>query len=573
MACQTCGNNIPYAFNTVQPCLTTAGSCSASDASCVQYTGPALSCIAVQPNTNLQDVLAAINTAVCSNITYDWSSFNYNCLVGAPFAAPDAFVDAMTAQYCSLLSAYTGFTTSTYPGDITDIQGRLGALEVPGLTNACTTVGSGDTMNQVLTKIMNTLCDTVSNQDLSGANWNQCLTVVSAPTTLLGAVNTLIDQICQVYGIAVAGSSNLPTFNNVGSCLASPGTSDSLVDTITKIRTLLCTLPTFDHTSLTFGCVPSSTTLQDTIQQLLNYATGWVQTAIFQVDPTYFSLTPIGGSCDGYQLSFTGTLGQDRLVAADPTDTVPGTLIDKLESSDSSIVITLDTASSPDNKISLTVLDSLKETYQVKADASDTAPDFLDNKMIGVPDTDSILNVHVVYNGGTQQVELTPTFDFTNLGNALFTYILANPSSTAATQFAAAICAAPSCTAAPQYTLIEVENTTGSAQSFNIGYVFNTNAFAIPILTVTTGFTQAAGTTVTYGYTPLTTVSNYLDLDFNNANVSTSFNYTISMVNGTNSNLITIGTGSLSAMSGFSSYSQFFPTSTDGIYKLKIVLS
>jgi hypothetical protein len=345
MACNNCTSTAPLTTFDVQyfysnqcfDCGSDACTGKINNAKCIVYTGPNLSCSGINTNDSLETALQKIDEQICA-IVGDYSTYQFNCLpawYGAAITTEAEFVDAITGYACETRGNLDTFISTTYPADQTIIDDRLIALEVPGITCVVAGVIPTDTLVQVLNKYC-TAFSSISI-DLSGVVWDNCLAVITPPTTVVEGFQLLADQICLVNS-----GYSLPTINNIGTCLATPGATDSIVATIGKITDYMCDLPTFDVGSVTWGCVSSQIDLQTTIEELVAQATA----RILEV-PTYsgdFTITQVDGMdpCAGINVALTTPLNLDRFVAVSVGDATPGTLIDKVASSGSTLTITND---------------------------------------------------------------------------------------------------------------------------------------------------------------------------------------------------------------------------------------
>lgn len=380
MACTNCTQTTSSITGFVPATCTDLPSCFL-DAGCVVYTGPALSCSEIATNDALDTILQKIDPLLCA-ATGDYSTYNTFCL--APITTQKQFVESISAFVCDLNDNFEAFETA-YAADQTTIDGRLDALEVPGITCTSASVVNTDTLVQVLNKYCTKFgtIDTALNP--SSANWNSCY-VVSAPTTIVGGFNTLISQICILKGLVESGGTgSLPTFNNVGSCLAAPVTAaDTLVDTVNKIKTRLCQTGTIDTTTLTFGCVSNTVSggqdLQGTLQNILTKVT-----AISQSLPTSFTgdfvITNVdnGNLCLGKSVALASSITPDRFVATTASDMSPGVLQDKLIPGTN---VSLDYITSPGFVIINNTGGSGAGDHKVAVDGSDTTPDYLGAKIV-----------------------------------------------------------------------------------------------------------------------------------------------------------------------------------------------
>lgn len=399
MACTNCTQTtasitgfIPATCVDTNPCFLDAG--------CVVYTGPALSCSGIVTNDALDTILQKIDPLLCA-ATGDYSTYNTYCL--APITTQKEFVESISNFVCTLRTEFDTFVDTTYPANQTIIDGRLDALEVPGITCASAGVVNTDTLQQVLTKYCTKFTNIDAAINPSGANWSQCYVVGSAPTTVTAGFDVLIDQICLLKSQVESGTSSLPTFNNVGSCLPLPVTAaDTLVDTVNKIKTRLCQTGTIDTTTLTFGCVSnsvsSSTDLQSTLQNILTKVTQIAQ-SLPTVWSSDFNVTNVdnGNLCLGKSIDLAPLVVTDRFVATTASDTSPGVLQDKLIPGTN---ITLDYVTSPGFLIINSTGGSGTGDHKVAVDAADSSPDYL--------------GVKIVAGGVTNGIQVFPSVDTTN---------------------------------------------------------------------------------------------------------------------------------------------------------------
>lgn len=431
--CFGCGDSgMSYSPPPIQPCQNTPGNCVPVDASCVTYTGPKLNCSDINPNTDVETILQTMDQKICSIEGGDWSTYNYHCLADDfTITSASEFVSAMTDAYCNLQSNYDTFTGTTYPTQITALNTSINSILSPGLTLcAASGITSSDTYTSILTKFSNKICD-LSVNDVSTANWSQCFTVPTPPSTVLDGFNVVLDQVCQVK--ALTGTTTLPTFNNQGSCLPSPGTADSLVNTITKIKTRLCQSPTYDINATTWSCI----TQPADFQGVVNAVVGNVQSLMSSnpvFDTNIFSLTPNG--CNGTNISLQpGFAGVDRLVASDSLDSSPGTLSDKIQAGTN---ITTDNITVP-GKLIINAASSLND--KVKSNVSDASSGYLFDKLLGSgTDGISLATSTLVDNS---KVVVTPSLDFSVLATKFFDQVEGDPNLYA--RFCALICGCKPC--------------------------------------------------------------------------------------------------------------------------------
>lgn len=334
--CDPCNKSTPKNYAPPSNYSNCGGGCGV-DSTCVTYTGPNLNCLDVGSGENLEEILYKVNAVVCTS-QGDYSEYNFHCLTDTYVIENEAeFVSAITEYACNLNTAFVNYSTVTVPGIITNIQNQINEIVNPSLA-LCSYTGviPTDSLDDILVKFGGKLCDLDSRLNLSSVNWAQCYTVPTTPTTLTEAFNLLVDQICQAS--QTGGGATLPTFNNQGSCLPAPlGTADSLVLTINKIKERLCDTGVYDIDDSPWGCVTNpapltGSNIQAAFDKVLGAVNGLVSNR-YTFNPNQFILnqTVPGDACSGFEVTLDPSIGiEDRLVAASPSDSSPGTLIEKL---------------------------------------------------------------------------------------------------------------------------------------------------------------------------------------------------------------------------------------------------
>jgi len=410
MPCSSCGNTTPLVFD-VQTFLnqSCSGNSQCFPAGNVCYSGPNLVCSGILTNDTLDDALTKIDEILCSS-AQNYTAYQMNCLpayVGAPIETEADFVDAITDYACGIRVDLDTFLDTTYPAYIATVNTRFLAIESPAITCASVGITNVDTLSTVYAKYCTKFTSIDTALDMSSVDFGGCFTVTVPPETVKEGFEEVLSQICQVKTLAESNGTTLPTFNNVGSCLATPTTTDSLVSTIGKIKTKLCTLPTWDSTALSWGCVGAPTTdLGNGIQKILdkvNYMLPKVVTfgAGFTTAPTNIS-----DPCAGTTVTLSATT--DRFVAATSGDVSPSTLDNKLVG----VGIEVNTVDNA-NKI------TLKSDHKVLGALGDDTADYLINKLSG--STSNGVTITPQYNNVTKKIDLILDVD-----SSIFCDLLAN---------------------------------------------------------------------------------------------------------------------------------------------------
>lgn len=435
MPCSSCNENSITILGWSQ-ISSQNGNCGCTDcdptnvanSSCVFYSGPNLNCLGVETCDDLNTVLSKIDEKLCTVIG-DYSLYNKYCLDDlSTINTEQQFVEAVAQQFCTLKSTVDTFLTTSFPAYQTTVDSRFDAIEVPGITCSAASVLNTDSLNSILTKYCTQISSIKSNLDLTGVDWDQCFVVGTNPVTLSQAFDVIIDQICLVKGIAQSGSSSLPTFNNVGSCLPAPVTStDSLVDTVNKIKSKLCTLPTFDSGSVSWGCIAPAATFQDSLQNVISKLSDLSQSSIVQVSSD-FTLTPVNPSdlCQGWQLNFAGSI-VDRKFALNSGDSAPDYFLNKVVAGAG---VVFDTVTIPGKVVVKSDGSSVDE--KVKSFIGDPVSGYLSDKLEGNIDVAAGLTINVALNPTTNKVQVTPVLDMAQFLESQFSFIQSNESLRAA---------------------------------------------------------------------------------------------------------------------------------------------
>jgi hypothetical protein len=330
MPCSNCNENSPFQVYNNQStygnsCLPVECGGTLTNAKCVYYSGPALPCSGIGINDSLEVALQKIDEKICT-VVGDYSTYNTYCL--SPITTQKQFVESISSYVCTNKALFDTFVGTTFTAYQAAVNSRFIDLESPGITCTIAGVTNTDSIYNVLNKYCSTFGDIYDNLNISGVNFGQCFSVVTPPTSIAGAFSLLVDQICQVQ--ASAGGA-LPIFNNLGSCLPTPGSADTLASTIDKIKTRLCQTGTFDAGALSFGCATPETTLQDTVQQILTRVDDYIKNKLTFSSDFSITQTDSGNACLGKTVALTTPIvGNDRLVATSASDTTPGYLLDKV---------------------------------------------------------------------------------------------------------------------------------------------------------------------------------------------------------------------------------------------------
>lgn len=420
MSCDTCNqnsnSNLPYIFKPGQG----SSDCERStcsqviDSMCIKYTGTSFNCISNESKT-LENILKYIDGVICEGQGgIPWGTFNYACLEGITSA--QTFAETISEYVCDLSST----VTSNY-NEIIDILNNISSTTgtyIPAISGCSFTgIVNTDNLNTVLTKLNNSFCTLKTITDVSTVDFQGCFTVSPQPTTIAEALTVILDQICQVKA-SIPATVTLPTFNNIGSCLPSPGATDTLVATINKIKTVLCSKPDFDVNSLSpYYCVAAGTDLISTIENIRSKITQLTLSTIQEVGPG-LTLTALASpeACEGMKLEIDPDAFPDEMVKANAGDTTPGYLIDKLNEGDN---ITIDDTTLP-GAVTITA-----DNNKVATSSLDPTADYLISKLLveSTPELLLTLSEDSFTNPSSYKAKITPAFDYYALAEKILTVI------------------------------------------------------------------------------------------------------------------------------------------------------
>lgn len=457
MSCTNCGSSstpisIQLSYSQDASCPDNT-QCPDISSACISFRAPNLACSGINTDDSIELAIQKIDEKLCV-VAADYSTYNFHCLDDVtPITTEAEFVSAITDYVCTLNTSLSDFTGVSFVSYQSTVDSRFSSIENPGITCSSASVVNTDTLVQVLNKYCTKFSSLDTAIGISGVTWDSCFTVTSSPTTIAGAFSLLADQICQTK--ALITSSTLPTFNNTGSCLSTPGSSDSLSDTIDKIKTRLCQSPTLDNSSLVSTCITipgTSTDLQTLLQNILT-SLDTITTNFPTFDGSDFTVT--GTGCGGKTVALATPINQDRLVAANATDNSPGTLISKLVG----VGCTIDDTTNS-GQVTITVTSSAVSDGKVKADSSDASADYLINK-VEAGASQSGIGLSVSYDSTTDKVQIAPSVDIETIITSFLTYLEENPSSDIANRLCAIIASCPSpCDSPTNVQAVAVDTTT-----------------------------------------------------------------------------------------------------------------
>lgn len=340
MSCNSCDNTNPKSFQTTyqyssicssqNPCNIT----NPIDSACVIYGSSALGTIGIATGDSVEVSLQKVDNYLAATTPNGFPTYNYSCLANSvSINTQQQFVETISDKVCTIDTNVNTLLDTTFPAYQATINTQVAAISNPAITCSIANVTTSDNLQSILNKYCTTFSSLNNKIDISGVTWATCFDNTSIPQSIADGFSLVEQQLCTIktQGVDV----NLPTFDNTTSCLDTPSTTDSLVDTVNKIKIKLCeTTTSFDATQIIFGCVtqPSVLSLTNIIKNTVSKVTQNTQGTITQVVGGTLSNVDNNNLCAGKVLTITGGgTSTDRFVAASSADTTPGTLADKLE--------------------------------------------------------------------------------------------------------------------------------------------------------------------------------------------------------------------------------------------------
>lgn len=414
------------------------------DASQVFYTGPALSNIGVDQNDDLDTILNAIDEKFgesTSNPDYtSWSMYGITQINGSSHPTTlRNFSEGIAKIVTDNAGVVTTFIGTTYVNDQEVITDAINAIKAPELTYTPFGITDADLIANVWTKLFSGIDDVLAALDPSAGAWDDIgLTGGDIPDTLLGGFNALIEVVSDLQS-TVDDLDALPTFDNTGSCLPTPGATDTLVSTIGKIKTVLCAKPDFNVGDLEYGCGISSSNdnLQEVVQAILNAHDSFVRTAIVSAS-SEFSISAVDGDpCNGMKIILKADAAPRKTVAATASSTTMGSLYEVIESSDGSLEIDNTDPEKLDIKVNVDALSDINDR-KILVDEADTHADYIGNKIQGDGEINGIrINVRREQSGPScetgcddnyKYIRISPEVEPGTLMNALLSHAMTDPS-------------------------------------------------------------------------------------------------------------------------------------------------
>lgn len=382
----------------------------------MEYDGTPLACLGGEESQILDDILQRIDVKLCelTGGTDPYNDFNVLCL--EPVTNAKEFAEKTAAMLCQLRTTVVNFINNLYPVEISTIRTEIAALNRAGLDRDCDIIkiAKGDTITAALGKLTEGICSlSEATSNMSSVDWHKCSTGSQIPATIQDGFNFILQQLCALNGSGSGGS--LPVFDNTNSCLSAPTAVDSLEDTVIKIRSRLCSLPTFSVNAITSSCLSFTgvSTLEQTIGKILEHLDTLSRNTIRQVDNSQFALSDADPTspCAGKKIVLSGATGPstDRLVSVNDADASPGTLEQKINPGEG---ILIDTNITPGK---LTIRTTSIIDHKLKVAEDDPTPGYLVEKIIGAPG-----EINTIITAAPQQLTVSATIDYNKVIDRLF---------------------------------------------------------------------------------------------------------------------------------------------------------
>jgi len=383
----------------------------ATNTNSVEYTGINLQYIDTEAGMNLTEILSNINTAINDmNPAPDYSGYNLYCLRPTyTITNTQQFAESISDYVCTFHDDFDTFVGTTYANDQNVLTTAIEGLQEPELTYAPFSITTADLIGTVYTKLFtgfNTLgFNTVtSTLDPYTANW---ATLSITPShSIVTTWNNVIAYLDNLADDVADKQDELPTFDNSSNCLGGTGT-DTIVETVDLITTYICLLPEFDAGDITWGGVSTQTDLQDTVQAIINSISSLLTNAVVAAGDSSLTLSAVGTTYQGKKLVVNQAWSGLYKVMTDSSDSAPGFLEDKIESSDNSITIT--PAASPGDPIDITIANP--PDYKIKVNTNDTNPDYIAAK---IPSTSGTWGLGLTSATSTDSLQLLLTVIMNN---------------------------------------------------------------------------------------------------------------------------------------------------------------
>lgn len=431
----------------------------ATNAALVSYTSGATTTIPIANGQTLDVILKNIDAAINThNTAPDYSGYNLYCIKQVDGTSHPTntqnFAEGISKNLCDFHTTYTTFTGTTYPAAIGTLTTAVNGLQVPGITYSPFSIVNTDTITQVLNKNFAGITTVTNSITPAAANWST-ITVSPSPSTIVGAFNSVIAFVSALSTTVSGKQSTIANIDNSGNCLSGIGgtNNDTIRATTLLLITYACSLPSYTTGSITWGGVSPGTTLQNSIQSIVNTSSSLLTNTV-QGAGTGLVISSIGSTYQGKKLSIDPTYTTLYKSMVDSSDTTADFLGAKLVAGTGITIAVQNTGANE----TLLISNTITATSQVKVNSSDTTSGYLSTKIPSTNDQAWGLSLTAAAGNNNSILNLTPS-----LGNPLLffqnemTYIANNP--TLLKQFAGLVALSVSAPGTPISNLVVTLNS------------------------------------------------------------------------------------------------------------------
>lgn len=191
MACKDC-NSGPVSTFSVQyfyndqcfNCEDAECGGDTTNAKCVFYSGPNLSCSGVNTSDSLEFAMQKFDEKLCTTVG-DVSTYNLYCLRDefSPNTQQDVS-EAIAYKLCTNAYNIEQFTETTFVNYQSAVDSRFEALEYPQVTCSSAFITPTASLSLVFSRICAKLTALTSADSIAGVTWDNCYSVAVTPTTV-----------------------------------------------------------------------------------------------------------------------------------------------------------------------------------------------------------------------------------------------------------------------------------------------------------------------------------------------------------------------------------------------------
>lgn len=398
----------------------------ATDAQNVTYTGITTTTVPIVAGQNLQLILQHIDASINThNTAPDYTGYNLYCVKQVDGTTHPTntqnFAEGISKNLCDFHTTYTTFTGTTYPAAQTVFTSAINGLQNPALTYATYSITSGMTITQVWNALFTGITGTINSINPAAANWST-LSISPNPSTIVTAFNDIIAYLSALNTTVSGKQAAISNIDNSANCLAGTA-SDTIRATVVLLTTYACALPTYTAGSITWGGVSAGTTLQNSIQNIVNTVSTLLTNGVVQAG-TGLTLSAVGSTYQGKKLAIDTTYTTLYKVMNSSADTTPNFLSSKIVAGTGISVATLNAAGNETFEIT----NSSPNTDKVKINANDSTANYLANKIPSTVDTTWGLSLYSSASSDNSLLNLIPTISDPNLTiTSILSYISTSP--------------------------------------------------------------------------------------------------------------------------------------------------